>query len=119
VWRVAARHADGWNRWGGTAEVFARQSERVTAVVRDSGRDTASFTPTWGGLVALGVNENDAQAKVRRPRPDVLTGSPATVNELLRPYVAAGARWIILGPLDSADPGNLPLAGEVRNLLRS
>jgi alkanesulfonate monooxygenase SsuD/methylene tetrahydromethanopterin reductase-like flavin-dependent oxidoreductase (luciferase family) len=117
VWRVAARAADGWNRWGGTAEEYARQAARVATVVRDAGRDIAAFTPTWGGLVALGSSDDVAVAKLRRPRPDVLAGSPATVAELLRPYVDAGAQWIILGPVDSADAGNLPLAAEVRELL--
>jgi len=104
VWRVAARYADGWNRWGGTAEAFARQADRVRSVVRDAGRDPELFAPSWGGLVALGATDDDARKKLKAPRDDVITGSPATVAELLRPYAGAGARWIIAGPIDSANP---------------
>jgi alkanesulfonate monooxygenase SsuD/methylene tetrahydromethanopterin reductase-like flavin-dependent oxidoreductase (luciferase family) len=114
VWRVAARYADGWNRWGGTAETFARQTERVRATVLDTGRDPEMFAPTWGGLVALGATDADAQRKLKQPRDDVFAGSPATVAALLEPFVAAGARWLILGPVDSANADNAALIAEIR-----
>ena len=35
----------------------------------------------------------------------------------LRPYVEAGAEWIIVGPINSSDPENAPVLAEVRTLL--
>jgi len=119
VWREAGAVADGWNRWGGTAERFAQQL-RAIAEVRDVvGRTGAPFTPSWGGLVALGRTDDDARAKLRGPRPDVIAGSPATVAGALGDYVDAGATWVIAGPVDSSDPANAELLADVRDRLHS
>ena len=42
---VAARHADGWNGWGGTPETFARDAATVAS---SAGRP---IELTWGGVV--------------------------------------------------------------------
>ena len=45
--------------------------------------------------------------------PDVLEGA-AALTDRLRPYVDAGAAWIILGPVDASAPANAAVLGEVR-----
>lgn len=119
LWRSAATRADGWNRWGGTVETFARQLATVRGALEVSGRARDPFTPSWGGLVALATTDAKALAKLKRPRDDVIAGSPATVAAHLQAYVDAGAEWIIGGPLDSQDPANAALLAETRALLRS
>jgi alkanesulfonate monooxygenase SsuD/methylene tetrahydromethanopterin reductase-like flavin-dependent oxidoreductase (luciferase family) len=111
---VAAEGADGWNRWGGTPEAFAREAAEVGSLVERLGRAPDQFTASWGGLVLLGRTEQDAQRKRERrdPAPDVLVGGPERVAEVLRAYLAAGARWIMIGPVDSSDPDNAAILGE-------
>jgi hypothetical protein len=46
-----------------------------------------------------------------------VVGSPATAAAALRPYLDAGATWVVLGPIDSSDPANGALVGEVREAL--
>ena len=86
--------ADGWNSWGSEPEKFAQESASVLEVAPDA-------TLTWGGLA--------------RPREE----GAGTLAERLAPYAAAGASWIIVGPVDSSDPGNAPVLGEVRERLNS
>ncbi len=81
--------ADGWNSWGTEPERFAQQA----ALVREI---SPHATLTWGGLA--------------RPLEE---GAAALANRL-RPYVGAGAAWIILGPVDASDPANAAVLGEVR-----
>jgi len=64
----------------------------------------------------LDASDDAAAAKAVRlgAGPRTLVGGPATVAAALRAYVDAGADWIVLGPIDSSDPANAPLVGEVR-----
>jgi len=106
----AGRAADGWNSWGGSVDHFA-------AHVAELRRVTSELpTCSWGGLVVVGADEADVEAKRARlhPAPSVITGTPPEVAEGLRGYVDAGAAWVIVGPLDSTDPGNGALLAEVR-----
>ena len=49
----------------------------------------------------------------------VIVGGPERVADVLRDYVDAGADWIMVGPVDSADPDNASILGEqVAPLLR-
>jgi alkanesulfonate monooxygenase SsuD/methylene tetrahydromethanopterin reductase-like flavin-dependent oxidoreductase (luciferase family) len=84
--------ADGWNSWGTEPEQFVEQG----ALVREIAPDTAL---TWGGLAR--PLEEGAEALAQR----------------LSPYVDAGASWIILGPIDSSNPANAPVLGDVRERL--
>lgn len=116
VRELAGRRADGWNRWGGTAERFARQA---TDVRRLAG-DRVGFAVSWGGLVVVGATEAEAAVKANRlsPSADVVVGGPERVADSLRAYRDAGADWIIAGPIDSADPDNAHVLAElVRPLL--
>jgi alkanesulfonate monooxygenase SsuD/methylene tetrahydromethanopterin reductase-like flavin-dependent oxidoreductase (luciferase family) len=111
---VAAEGADGWNRWGATPEVFAREVTEVNGLVERLARAPSLFTPSWGGLVLLGATDAEAERKraAREPGPEVIVGGPERVADQLRPYVDAGARWLVLGPLDSSDPDNAAILGE-------
>jgi alkanesulfonate monooxygenase SsuD/methylene tetrahydromethanopterin reductase-like flavin-dependent oxidoreductase (luciferase family) len=104
--------ADGWNGWGGDADRFAAD----VALVRELAPDA---TVTWGGLTITSVDDAAALAKAesRTLGDDVLVGGPAHLAEQLRPFVDLGAEWLILGPVDSSDPGNAAPLGEVRALL--
>ena len=72
------------------------------------------FACTWGGLVVLGVDDDDAAGKARRLRADprTITGGAARVADALNEYTAAGADWVVVGPVDAADPANATLLGE-------
>ncbi len=97
-------HADGWNRWGGSVKQFTTEA----AVVR---RANPTATLTWGGLVVVAPTDATASEKAERldaPK-DAIVGSPSTIAESVVPYVAAGAEWIILAPVDSSDPANIAL----------
>ena len=119
--RVAAARADGWNRWGGGPASFATAVERVRAELANAGRDPGAFTYTWGGLAVLGPTAAEAEGKWQRlggSRPGIVRGDPPAVAEQLAAYAAAGADWVILGPIDSSDPSNAAVVGEAVGLLR-
>ena len=118
--RIAASRADGWNRWGGQPTSFADAVKRVTAEVANAKRDSDVFTYTWGGLALLGSTLSEAKAKRDRlggDRPDVVWGDPPRVAEAIAAYAAGGADWVILGPIDSANPSNAAVLGEARALI--
>jgi alkanesulfonate monooxygenase SsuD/methylene tetrahydromethanopterin reductase-like flavin-dependent oxidoreductase (luciferase family) len=117
---VAAEGADGWNRWGASVEQFARERAEIERLTARLARAPALFSTTWGGLVVLGRTEADAEAKRARldPGPGVIVGGPERVAEQLHAYAEAGASWAVVGPVDSSDPENASVLGElVRPLL--
>jgi alkanesulfonate monooxygenase SsuD/methylene tetrahydromethanopterin reductase-like flavin-dependent oxidoreductase (luciferase family) len=106
---VAGRCADGWNEWGTDPDTFrARAQEVRRAAVR------TPFACTWGGLVVLAGDDTAATEKAQRFRahPGAVTGGPERVAAALDGYAAAGADWVILGPVDSSDPQNATRLGE-------
>jgi alkanesulfonate monooxygenase SsuD/methylene tetrahydromethanopterin reductase-like flavin-dependent oxidoreductase (luciferase family) len=120
--RLAAAWAGGWNRWGGGPSAFATAVERVRAEVANCHRDPEAFTCTWGGLAVLAETSADAAAKRDRlggNRPGMVSGDPAEVAGQIAAYAAAGAAWVIVGPIDSADPSNAAVLGEAARLLRT
>jgi alkanesulfonate monooxygenase SsuD/methylene tetrahydromethanopterin reductase-like flavin-dependent oxidoreductase (luciferase family) len=113
--RAVAATSDGWNRWGGPVERFARQANEVRA------QATGKCTLSWGGIVVVAEDEAAARRKADRLQPssDAIVGGPERVAERLRAYVDAGAEWIVAGPFDSGDPENAAVLGErVAPLLR-
>jgi alkanesulfonate monooxygenase SsuD/methylene tetrahydromethanopterin reductase-like flavin-dependent oxidoreductase (luciferase family) len=120
--RLAAVRADGWNGWGESPALFARQAAAVREEAERAGRDPAAVACTWGGLAVVGAGEAEAKAKLDRlggERPGLLWGGPERVAEGLAAYGEAGAAWVIVGPLDSANPDNARVLGEaVLPLLR-
>jgi alkanesulfonate monooxygenase SsuD/methylene tetrahydromethanopterin reductase-like flavin-dependent oxidoreductase (luciferase family) len=120
--RLAAERAEGWNRWGGLPASFGAAAQRVRAEVANAGRDRDAFSYTWGGLALLGDTRDEAAAKRDRlggDRPEVVCGDPPLVAEAIAAYAAAGADWVILGPIDSANPSNPALLGNAVALIRS
>jgi alkanesulfonate monooxygenase SsuD/methylene tetrahydromethanopterin reductase-like flavin-dependent oxidoreductase (luciferase family) len=111
---VAAESADGWNRWGGSPEVYARELSEVRGLVERLGSAPGLFTPSWGGLVVVGEDDADAKAKGERLQvgPQVLVGGPEQIADRVRPYLEAGARWVVFGPIDSSNPDNAAIIGE-------
>lgn len=111
---AAAAFADGWNRWGGGPETGVARFRAQAADLRAAAARTP-FTISWGGLVVLGPDERDADRKSERlsPGPEVIVGGPERVADALRDYVDAGADWVIVGPVDSADPENAQLLGDL------
>jgi alkanesulfonate monooxygenase SsuD/methylene tetrahydromethanopterin reductase-like flavin-dependent oxidoreductase (luciferase family) len=91
--REIAAIADGWNGWGADPQSFAAQVALVREVAPEA-------TITWGGLA--------------RPREEGVDGLTAR----LRAYLACGTEWLIVGPVDSRNPGNAAMLGEVRARLR-
>lgn len=113
VGHVAAE-AEGWNRWGVPNATFAREAELVREMVAGLGREPSRFDLTWGGLVVIGESDAAADAKAARlrPSPGTLVGGPERVADALRPLADVGATWVIVGPIDSADPDNASILGE-------
>lgn len=106
--RAVAARADGWNRWGGDVERFAREAAAVRAAA------SRPFSCSWGGLVVL---DHDHESALRRAETlgagaQTIVGSADTVVERLRPYEDAGADWVILGAVDASDPRTARLLGE-------
>ena len=106
---VSARAADGWNQWGGTPDGFRSRATTGRTVAQRQ-----PFVCSWGGLVVLAADDEVAGAKRQRlgVGRDVISGGPDRVAAALEPYVAGGADWLVLGPVDSADPANAALIGE-------
>jgi alkanesulfonate monooxygenase SsuD/methylene tetrahydromethanopterin reductase-like flavin-dependent oxidoreductase (luciferase family) len=111
---VAAEGAKGWNRWGLDPDDFAAEAAEVDVLVRKLNPDPASFTKSWGGLVVLDADDDAAAAKATRlgAGPGTVVGGPRTVAQTLARYRDAGADWVILGPIDSADPANAQRIGQ-------
>jgi alkanesulfonate monooxygenase SsuD/methylene tetrahydromethanopterin reductase-like flavin-dependent oxidoreductase (luciferase family) len=84
--------ADGWNQWGTDPASFRAHAERLAVMAPDAVR-------TWGGLVVLRDDDDDATVAATRlgAGPGTIVGAPATVARELHRYVAAGASWLILG----------------------
>jgi alkanesulfonate monooxygenase SsuD/methylene tetrahydromethanopterin reductase-like flavin-dependent oxidoreductase (luciferase family) len=110
VGTVAAARADGWNRWGPPLTRFEHEAR---AVLEAHTRDP--FTVSWAGLFVVDRSERAARAKAQRlpPSPEASVGGPEQVAEVLRAYGAAGADWVIVGPVDSSDPDNAAILGEL------
>jgi alkanesulfonate monooxygenase SsuD/methylene tetrahydromethanopterin reductase-like flavin-dependent oxidoreductase (luciferase family) len=116
VRRLAATRADGWNGWGGDAAGYALRVAEVREEAERAGRPPTAVECTWGGLAVIGADEAEAKAKLDRlggERPGLLWGGPERVAETLAAYGEAGATWVIVGPLDSANPDNAGILGQV------
>ncbi len=112
--REMAVNAGGWNRWGGEPRQLAEGVEEI----RRTGRPVVV---SWAGLVVLAESESAARAKCDRldPPPTAIVGGPERVAEQLRAFVAAGADWLIAGPVDSSAVENAAILAErVAPLLR-
>ena len=117
VQRLAANEADGWNGWGDDLAKFRTRAADARASAR-----RRPFECSWGGLMVLDGDDARATEKAKRlgAPPGALVGGPRTLASTLGAYGAAGADWVILGPVDARDPENARrLGAEVRHLLPS
>lgn len=107
--RELAVLADGWNCWGVSVPRFGELAAQALALAPQA-------VLSWGGLVVVGATDAEARAKAERlgASASAIVGGPQRVADSLGGYVAAGARWLVIGPVDSGDPGNAPLLAEVR-----
>jgi alkanesulfonate monooxygenase SsuD/methylene tetrahydromethanopterin reductase-like flavin-dependent oxidoreductase (luciferase family) len=107
---LAGFHADGWNFWGAGVARFRAHAADVRALA-----DRTPFTISWGGLVVLAADDDAAEEKARRlgAARHVIVGGPDRVAAALAEYVDAGAEWIIVAPVDSSNPENAALLGDV------
>jgi alkanesulfonate monooxygenase SsuD/methylene tetrahydromethanopterin reductase-like flavin-dependent oxidoreductase (luciferase family) len=107
---TAAAHADGWNHWGGGADELRVEARSLRAAATRT-----PFTVSWGGLLVIASSNGRARTKAARlgAGPGVITGGPELVAEQLRAYADAGADWVIAGPVDSSDPDNAHVLGEL------
>jgi len=111
---LAAAEADGWNRWGGSVERFGAQAAEVQAAAA-----RLPFVCSWGGLVVMDVDDEAAARKAARlgARAGTIVGGVARIASSVAEYAAAGAAWVVAGPVDSRNPVNAALLGEVRQRL--
>jgi alkanesulfonate monooxygenase SsuD/methylene tetrahydromethanopterin reductase-like flavin-dependent oxidoreductase (luciferase family) len=100
--------------WGANPHEFARESTLVREIAH-------AATITWGGLVLMGEDAAAATAKAatRSLASGVIVGGPERIADALGEYVERGAEWVIAGPVDSSDPANVGILGEVRARLNA
>lgn len=125
--RRTAEHGDGWLAIFCTARRFGVTVGKIREAAAEQGRDVS-----WFGLnmwVGLGRDESAArqllgermQSLYNLPpekfRHLTAAGSPATVAETLRPYVATGAGHVTLVVASESVYEGIEMAGEVRALL--
>ncbi len=113
----AVAHADGWNKWGGTADSFGSDATRVR---RGVSAGASPPTLTWGGLAVIGATDADAARKAESLAASrgTIVGGPRSVADALQTYVDAGAEWVIVAPVDASDVANADRLGEVASYLR-
>ncbi|MGH9000387.1 MAG: LLM class flavin-dependent oxidoreductase [Acidimicrobiia bacterium] len=116
---LAAAGADGWNLWSAPAGTLAARVADARRYLVAAGRRADDLTFSWGGLAVLGETEAAAEAKLTRlgGRPGLVAGGPERLAASLAGFVAAGVSWVILGPLDPAEPANAFVLAEARGLL--
>jgi alkanesulfonate monooxygenase SsuD/methylene tetrahydromethanopterin reductase-like flavin-dependent oxidoreductase (luciferase family) len=97
VLRIALAHADAWNIWydwyGNTPEGFAKESARVSRLIREAGREPSDVMRSATVFVTLERGGRD------RPHTDdllPLAGSPASIAKGLADLAAAGVDEAIL-----------------------
>ena len=97
VLRAALAHADAWNIWydwyGNTPNGFATENERVSQLIRETGREPADVARTATVFVAF---ENGQRDRPHTHDVPALTGSPETIAAGLAAFAAAGLQEAIL-----------------------
>jgi len=97
VLRAALPHVEGWNIWydwfGNAPDGFARENDRVTAILRDVGRAPGDVWRSATVLVALGGRGSDRPISAETP---AVSGSSEQIAEHLRAFADAGVDEAIL-----------------------
>jgi F420-dependent oxidoreductase-like protein len=123
---IVARHADGWNTSGELDEVKA-SLDTLAAACAEAGRDLADIELTVSFPTIIRDRVEDAQAaRAAQLKHNgletlggvpLLTGSPETIVDTIRPYLALGFSTVIVrmpAPFDRETIDRLP---EVASLL--
>lgn len=96
--RLAAREADGWNAWGLSPERFAAKAASLK-----SQAGQREMEVSWGGLAAVGVDEDEAlelaETRAAKGLPPVWVGSVDGMARFATSMRDAGATWFIVGPV--------------------
>jgi alkanesulfonate monooxygenase SsuD/methylene tetrahydromethanopterin reductase-like flavin-dependent oxidoreductase (luciferase family) len=99
---VAAEWGDGWNGWGGSADRFAQDSQRVLEMASARGRNVEL---TWANTIFLGRDDDSAHEKLGERDPGkFVVGGPETVARALLRYVESGARHLVASFPDAQNP---------------
>jgi alkanesulfonate monooxygenase SsuD/methylene tetrahydromethanopterin reductase-like flavin-dependent oxidoreductase (luciferase family) len=97
VLRAALPHVGGWNIWydwfGNDPDGFARENERVTAILHEVGRAPGEVRRSATVLVALGDHGTTRPISAATPP---VAGTPEQIAEQLRAFAAAGLDEAIL-----------------------
>ena len=114
---IAGTYGDAWNGWGDSPERYAQDALRVAEFASAAGDRDVELT--WGGLVVIGKDDDDAQRKLGKRDPSqYLVGGPETIARQLSGFIDAGARHLIVTFSDAGTPGSYELLAErVRPLL--
>lgn len=117
VLRAALPHVDAWNTWyedyGNSAEGFARESARVSAIAAEVGRDPDGIARSACVFVVL---DGGADERPREPDAPPLEGSMARIAEGLTELAEAGADEAIL-VVDPVTERSIRDLGEALDLL--
>jgi alkanesulfonate monooxygenase SsuD/methylene tetrahydromethanopterin reductase-like flavin-dependent oxidoreductase (luciferase family) len=97
VLRATLPHVNGWNIWydwfGNTPDGFAAENERVSAILRDVGREPSEVWRSATVLVAL--DEEQSTRPISAATPPV-TGTNADIAARLQDFATAGVDEAIL-----------------------
>src|SRR4051794_298470 len=97
VLRATLPHVDGWNIWydwfGNTPDGFARENDRVTAILREIGRDPGEVWRSATVLVALDDAGSDRPISSATPP---VSGRPEQIADRLGDFADAGVDEAIL-----------------------
>jgi alkanesulfonate monooxygenase SsuD/methylene tetrahydromethanopterin reductase-like flavin-dependent oxidoreductase (luciferase family) len=114
--RLAARYADWWNADWLAPEAYRALAERLDAACAAEGRDPATLRKTLLTVVSCAPSEREARAALadspipsRNPLDNALVGTPGQVLAQLRPYLTAGADYIIVATPHFPDETTLTL----------
>ena len=103
VLRAALPHVEGWNIWydwfGNTPDGFARENDRVTAILREAGRPAEQVWRSATVLIAPGGTGSNRPISAATPP---LVGTPEQITEQLLAFAAAGLdeAILVLSPID-------------------
>lgn len=115
--RAIARYADWCHINVPDVTVYAHKLDVLRAHCQRIGRNYDEIKKTWGGFVAIGATEVEAQRIAERStfgKYTNIVGSPTQVVAQLREFTRLGVEYFILGFADFPDPrGAIRVAEDV------
>ena len=120
---ITLPHVDAWNMWwsqyGNTAEGFAREKQRVDALIEDIGRSPGAVEAAAAIYVQLPGGTGRQMGDYTDPdEATPVTGSASEIAERLHGWADAGASHVQL-VVDPITRGSIEALGEVLQLLRA